>query len=182
MNKLLLVLTFSLVLAFGEISADQTATELPQLFEELSQAQSSTESAVIENKIWRLWLNAPDTNAQSLMSQVVGAMQSGQLTLALQISNQLVDSNPEFSEGWNKRATIHYLLGNPDLSVADIQKTLSLEPRHFGAISGLGLIFHQRRDFEGALEAFKQVLLIAPNSQNAKASLERVKRDMQSEI
>lgn len=171
-----------LALVCGRVLADQTDAALPGLFDQLLDAETASESASIESEIWQLWLTAPDDNAHALMTQVVSAMQTGQLLLALKLCNQLVDSAPDFSEAWNKRATVHYLLGNPDESVADIQKTLALEPRHFGAISGLGLIFHQRRDYEGALEAFKQVKAITPMSQNVQFSIDRVKRDMQSEI
>ncbi|MBX2839581.1 MAG: tetratricopeptide repeat protein [Gammaproteobacteria bacterium] len=182
MRQWLLRGLFFVFFAPQSLLADQTDPALPTLFEELKTAETATQSALVESQIWQHWLSAPDDNANALMSQVVGAMQSGQLILALKLSDQLVDSSPNFSEAWNKRATIHYLMGNPDASVADIQKTLALEPRHFGAISGLGLIFHQKGDFDSALAAFEEVLEIAPQSQNAQMSVERVKRDMRSEI
>jgi tetratricopeptide (TPR) repeat protein len=102
--------------------------------------------------------------------------------IALQLSNQLVDSSPGFAEGWNKRATIHYLMGNHAQSVADIRETVRLEPRHFGAISGLGMIFLWENNFPAALQAFEQVLKISPASNNAKLSVELVRRKMGREI
>ena len=89
----------------------------------------------------------------------------------------MIDSTPDFAEGWNKRATLHYLLGDNDSSVADIRETLIREPRHFGAISGLGLIFMRQNNFEAALHAFEQVLIISPGSASAKSNVEYIRNE-----
>ena len=143
------------------------------LFEQLEQAPSHSQTQIIEGQIWQAWLLAPDENAQALMSQLSYAVSSGQLQLGLRLANQLVDSNPDFAEAWNKRATIQYLLGNHGQSVADIKQTLLLEPRHFGALSGLGLIFMASGNYEAALDAFKAVLALSPGSDNARGSIAR---------
>jgi len=155
--------------------ADQTDPALDQLFEQLQQAQSDAQAKAIEARIWQIWLATEDENAAALMSQLTYAMSVGQHELALKLTDQLVDSNPDFSEAWNKRATIQYLLGNHGLSVADIKQTLLLEPRHFGALSGLGLIFMASGNYEAALDAFNAVLKISPGSANARGSAERAK-------
>ena len=116
------------------------------------------------------------------MSQVTHAMAQRELDLALLLCNQLLDASPEFSEAWNKRATIHYLQGNFEASVSDIRETLALEPRHFGAISGLGLIFIREKNYEAALKAFEQVLAISPGSVSAQSSVERAKALQGKEI
>jgi len=163
-------------------NADQTASELPGLFDALQGAADQSEANGIESSIWRLWLQAPDKNAELLSSQLTLAMQGGELQLALRLANQLIDGNPDYAEAWNKRATIYYLRGDDDMSVADIRETLAREPRHFGAISGLGLIFMRRGDMEAALEAFEQVLAISPASENARRSVDRVKSELGQEI
>jgi len=150
--------------------ADQTDPALELLFEQLQQAQSNAQAKAIEAQIWQIWLATEDENAAALMSQLTYAMSLGQHELALTLCNQLVDSNPDFSEAWNKRATVQYLLGNHGLSVADIKQTLLLEPRHFGALSGLGLIFMASGNYEAALDAFNAVLEISPSSANARGS------------
>lgn len=155
-------------------AADQNDSQLESLFESLQQAQSNSESKRIENAIWQVWLDAPDEGSSHLLTQVAAAMSLGRHELALSLSNQLVDSTPEFAEAWNKRATIQYLLGNHGLSVADIKETLVLEPRHFGALSGLGMIFMNSGNFEAALDAFGRVLEISPSSDNAKGSVARI--------
>lgn len=179
---LALVFAVFLIVGLSVTYADQTDERLQSLFTELKLASDAEEASAIESKIWQLWLEAPDENASLLMSQVSQAMSSGQLDLALRLSNQLIDSAPDYAEAWNKRATIHYLMGDDDSSVADIGETLSLEPRHFGAISGLGLIFLRQRDLESALDAFEQVLIISPASRSALLSVERVRQEIEREI
>ncbi|MBX2879848.1 MAG: tetratricopeptide repeat protein [Granulosicoccus sp.] len=163
-------------------NADQTDPRLPELFDSLKKAGDASDSREVESQIWQIWLEAPDSNADLLMRQVTQAMSSGQLALALRLSNQLVDSSPTYAEAWNKRATVHYLLGDDDQSVADIRETLLLEPRHFGAISGLGLIFVRQGNMDAALDAFEQVLEITPASASARQSIERVQRELGREI
>lgn len=162
--------------------ADQTSPELDLLFDQLKLAGSANEAARIESQIWRQWLKGPDQNANSLLSQVSAAMSEGRFELALKLCNQLVDSSPTFAEAWNKRATVQYLLGNHALSVADIRETLVLEPRHFGALSGLGLIFMASNKPEAALEAFERVLRLSPASRNAQGSVERAKSLLGTDI
>lgn len=159
----------------GPAYADQNDQSLDRYFEQLQKADSNEQTQDIQNKIWQAWLSAPDSNSTYLMSQLNAAMSVGQHELALQLSDQLVDSTPLFAEAWNKRATLHYLLGNHRQSVADIKQTLVLEPRHFGALSGLGLIFMSAGRYEAALEAFNKVLEISPASDNARGSVARAR-------
>lgn len=162
--------------------ADQTDPELNPLFDKLANAADASEASLIEIQIWQHWLAAPDANSEALMSQVVAAMQTRQLTLGIKLSDQLIDSSPDFAEAWNKRATLHYLVGDVDSSVEDIEQTVKLEPRHFGAISGLGLIFLKRGDYQNALDAFEQVLKISPQSQSTLRSIERVRNKLGDKI
>lgn len=162
--------------------ADQTAPELPELFAQLKNTTDPAVARSIEEQIWRHWFIAPDENATVLLSQISQAMSARQYQLALQLCNQLVDSYPDFAEGWNRRATVQYQLNNHAESVADIRETIRLEPRHFGAISGLGLIFLRLKDYPAAIEAFEEVLAISPASQNAKRSIKFVRSEMGREI
>jgi tetratricopeptide (TPR) repeat protein len=176
------LLALALTLVSPSAKADQTATELPGLFEQLLETSDADEVMALESQIWTLWLEPPTRSSGLLMSQVTQAMSAGELDIALKLCNQLVDGAPEYAEAWNKRATIHYLMGNNDASVADIRETLAREPRHFGAISGLGLIFLREKNLQAALDAFEQVLTISPGSPSARGSVERVRREMGREI
>ena len=87
----------------------------------------------------------------------------------------MVQIAPKFAEGWNKRATVHYLLQNYDESIEDIKSTLLLEPRHFGAISGLGLCYLAQKRYFEALQAYQDVLEVHPNLNGAKRNIQRIK-------
>jgi tetratricopeptide (TPR) repeat protein len=177
-----LPLLLALVLYMGQVHSDQNDPALPALFDQLQQSTDGVETRELEARIWTHWLDAPTRSSTLLLTQVELALSEGKLDLALRLCNQLVDGTPEFAEGWNKRATIHYLLGDNDASVADIRETLLREPRHFGAISGLGLIFLRSGNREAALEAFEQVLAISPGSINAKNSVEQLRQQIGREI
>ena len=96
--------------------------------------------------------------------------------------NRLIESFPNYAEGWNKRATLHYVLGNLGASVTDIEKTLELEPRHFGALSGLGMVFIQRKELSKAKRAFEDLIEVHPNSPNAKKNLELVEEQLRLSV
>ena len=168
---------------FGEALADQRSEALPALFDSLLHAEDAAAAARIEERIWREWLEAPDAASRMLLGKIDAAMRVRRgLDEALAIADELVETTPAFAEAWNRRATIHYLLGDDDSSVLDIGETLSLEPRHFGAISGLGLIFLRQGDPAAALDAFEQVLTISPASGNARRSVERLRRELDRDI
>lgn len=171
-----------LIAPVATVQADQQAEALPALFDQLESTTDPARARAIESEIWAQWMIAPTDDASLLMAQVSRAMAERRLDLALRFSDQLVESAPEFAEAWNRRATIHYLLKNHDASVADIRETIALEPRHFGAISGLGLIFLREKNFEAALAAFEQVLEISPGSQSARTNAERLRNRLGLEI
>lgn len=162
--------------------ADQTDPALPGLFTSLESADSAATARQLESSIWEKWLEAPNADADRLLRKTTSALSENDLREALLVSTELVEQYPEYAEGWNKRATIYYLMGNFDESVADIKMTLSLEPRHFGAISGLGLIFRYRGELKPALAAFEQVLKISPQSYQAQRGVEELRNSIGREI
>lgn len=180
--KICTLICIFLLTASGFTRADQTAVELPGLFEKLKEAGSGVEASRLEQLIWQHWLKAPDEQSGQLMEKISSSMSASDLAIALRLSDQLVESHPRYAEAWNKRATIHYLMGNNVKSVADIRETIALEPRHFGAISGLGLIFLRQENLEAASDAFEQVLSISPASLSAQQSVERVRKELGREI
>ena len=106
-------------------------------------------------------------------------MDRGEFGDAVSVFTRLIELRPDYAEGWNKRATAYFLMREMENSVADIERTLALEPRHFGALSGMGLIFLSREDFHGALDAFRQVLKIYPRSISAHIHVERIEKLLQ---
>ena len=129
------------------------------------------EAVAAEQKIWAIWLETKNEKVASLLDVGIVHMNGGANAQALKSFDEIVKLAPEFAEGWNKRATVHYLLGNFDASLADIEKTLALEPRHFGALSGRGLIYSKLEDLERALAAFEAALEIHPNMAGAKMNV-----------
>jgi tetratricopeptide (TPR) repeat protein len=155
--------------------ADQKDPRLPQLFEQLRQA-SPAEARMIEASIWQIWIEAGDPAADALMQLGLQAMHAGNLTGALELFDAVTLQRPDFAEGWNKRATVLYLLGAFEKSAEDVAKVLALEPRHFGALSGLGLINAQLNRTDEAIKAFEQALAVHPQMPNVKANVEALKK------
>jgi tetratricopeptide (TPR) repeat protein len=152
--------------------ADQHDPRLPALFERLKAAPDVGEARAVEDQIWEAWSATDDEDAQMLLQTGVAAMSIRAYQTALDQLNALVERHPDLAEGWNKRATLLYATGDYDGSVRDIQKTLSLEPRHFGALSGLGLIFMATGQPAAAIRAFEAALAIDPYLPGARENIE----------
>ncbi len=158
--------------------ADQKSDALPELFGQLRSADSPQQAVMIETEIWKQWYERDTTLGGQDMKAAIDAMTSGRYTIALNLLNSLVDNQPDFAEAWNRRATVHYLLGDFKQSLSDIEKTLTLEPRHFGALSGVGLIMLQAGDNEKAMHAFEQVLEISPHNLGAAKSIKDIEKKL----
>lgn len=178
------ILVLSLLLfgsAGGLALADQNAENLDPLFRELAAAKHPMTAQQLEREIWRTWLESGDEAVDAELKAGIESMQNGRLDEAIERFSEVIDMSPEFAEGWNKRATAYYLNGELAKSMRDIQKTLSLEPRHFGAISGMGLIFLQRGDERAALDAFEEVLKIYPAAPGASKHAERLREKLEGQ-
>lgn len=116
----------------------------------------------MDQRIWLLWLHSRDKAVNRLMAQGVIAMQRGALDRALDRFGEITRRAPDFAEGWNKRATVLYMMGRHRESVADVQQVLNLEPRHYGALSGLGMILIALGREEDALEWLRRALELNP--------------------
>ena len=110
-----------------------------------------------------------------LMNRVIMRMGNQEYGEALRLLDAIVTISPEYAEGWNKRATVYYLLGRYEDSISDVEKTLVLEPRHFGALSGLGLIYNRLDEDAAALDAFERALKVNPHLGQAKQEVKRLR-------
>ncbi len=155
--------------------SDQNDPRLDDLFEELQTTSDQETANLITDEIWEIWRESPDEYINELMKQGVRRMNEGELRKAEAIFDEIVIKAPDFAEGWNKRATIYFLLQDYEKSALDIRQTLSLEPRHFGAVAGLGLIFLQFQYYESALGTLKQALDINPHLDGPRDQIERLK-------
>ena len=161
-----------------DAGADQRDPRLPSLFEQLRSTGEPVVAREAELEIWRIWMSSGREEVDGIMREGVEAMQSGRFGDAVDHFGRIVEMAPDFAEGWNKRATAYYLNDDLGESVRDIQRTLELEPRHFGAISGMGLIFLKRGDPVGALDAFEAVLEIHPHSRGTRYRVEMLRREL----
>ena len=158
------------------VSGGQNDPRLPMLFDELNAAIDPDEAASIEMSIWELWTISGDSDVDQLMALGLVALSNEQFSEAIAVFDKIVEIMPGFAEGWNKRATAYYLIGDYQRSTADVEKVLALEPRHFGALSGLGLIALNIGELEQALEAFETALMIHPHMSGADTQI-RMLRD-----
>lgn len=161
-----------LVSLSGPLLADQNDERLDALFAQLKAADDAATALPLEASIWALWLEHPDATVQSLMQRGVTQMNVGDLRGALATFDRMVQLAPDYAEAWNKRATVHYLLGNHKASEADIDATLKLEPFHFGALSGLGLVCMAQGEYFRARRALLAALEVYPTMTGVKANLE----------
>ena len=154
--------------------SDQSDLRLNDLFGVLQQTDDANLIRNTENQIWEIWLQHSNADVEQLMLLGTQRMNYQRYTDALAVFTQIIQRFPEYAEAWNKRATLHYVVGNLDASIADIEKTLALEPRHFGALSGLGMVYIQREELSKAKQAFEDLIRVHPNSPNAQQNLELV--------
>jgi tetratricopeptide (TPR) repeat protein len=155
---------------------------LDRLFGRLQTAKSEAEAKAAEQAIWGLWTHSGSPTDDILLEQAVKAMNSRHYNEAVQILDALIEHAPDFAEAWNKRATVNYITGKLDRSLSDIDKVLELEPRHFGALSGLGMIRRDRGDERGALEAFRDALAINPYMSSVRDAVKLLEKDLEQKI
>lgn len=160
--------------------ADQDDPRLEELFKKLQAATNVVEAAPTEDLIWQIWIEHDDAAIQNQMLLGIQQMNANDLEGALVTYDRLVAAAPDFAEAWNKRATIHWLLGNHEQSEADIIKVLQLEPFHFGALSGRGLVLLSQGKFLDARNALSRALEVHPNMPSVRANLEEITRYLNS--
>jgi tetratricopeptide (TPR) repeat protein len=170
------VLALGWGLLAGPAAADQKDPRLAPLFEKLGGSDNVAEAQMLELQIWQIWTEAKDGPTDTLMQLGLGAMQAGNLAGALELFDAVTLGKPDFAEGWNKRATVLYMLGAHERSAEDVAKVLALEPRHFGALSGLGLINMELDRPDAALEAFERALKVHPHLPGVKQRVEMLKK------
>jgi len=139
---------------------------LDRLFEALKVAPDNESAKYVENRIWAIWFASPSDTANLLMGRVKTAVDGKDFDLAIKLLDAIIDIRPDFIEAWNRRATIYYGKKDFGRALADIHEVLAREPRHFGALSGLGMILQQLGDDKHALEVFRRALAIHPRLEN----------------
>jgi tetratricopeptide (TPR) repeat protein len=135
------------------------------LFEALKAAPDADSAKLVEGRIWALWFASGSDTTDLLMSRVKSAMDNKDNALAIKLLDAVTRLKPDYVEGWNRRATLRFAEKDYGGALADIQQVLGREPRHFGALSGLGVIMQELGEDKLALEAFRRALAVNPNLQ-----------------
>ncbi len=145
-----------------KVGADK-ARGLDFLFGALKVAPDDDSAKHVEARIWALWSQTTSDTAALLMVRAKAAMDAKQNDVALKLLDAVVKLKPDYIEGWNRRATLHYLQNDYTHSLEDIEQVLVREPRHFGALAGLGMIMQELGDDKRALDAYRKALEINPH-------------------
>ena len=166
MKKFISILTISF-LFFGNVNAEDRKSELDKLFSQLKNSENLASAQIVEKKIWKTWLIHPSDDRRGfrlteLLIQGTRLMNMGELNKAYKLFTQIIATEPDWPEAWNKRATVLYLMNRFQSSLDDIKITLTLEPRHFGALSGQALNYIELKQYEKAIQSYKAAQKIYP--------------------
>lgn len=147
------------------VPADRTRG-LDFLFGALKVAPDEASAKHVEGRIWALWTSTRSDTTSLLMARVRAAIEKKQPDVAIKLLDSVVKLKPDYVEGWNRRATLHFLQNDYEKSLLDIREVLAREPRHFGALAGLGMIMQEYGDEKRALDAYRKALEINPHLSN----------------
>ena len=137
--------------------------------------------AAAQNVMWAIWLRSGNDQIDVLMGEGVRLMELEQYAEAAELFDQIVDRAPQFAEGYNKRATVYYLMEEFDKSIADIHRTLELNPVHFGALSGMGLCYLGLDEPRRALEWFERAIAVNPNMDTIQSYIEQIREFLKNQ-
>lgn len=132
------------------------------LFEALKAAPDDETAKAVENRIWAVWMTSGSDTADLLMSRVRQAAEAKNLDLGIRLLGAIIEIRPNYVEAWHRRATLYFLKKDYGNALADIRQVLAREPRHFGALAGLGTILSEIGDEKRALEAFRRAMAVHP--------------------
>ena len=161
--------------------ADQGDPRLDYYFDQLKSVSDPAEARQIEQSIWMMWGQSGSDTLDLLMARGEEAMATQAFDKALALFNSVIEYKPDFAEGWNRRATLYYLMGEYEASIKDIDRTLALEPRHFGALSGLGLVNVALNRLEVALKAFRRALAVNPQLRGTRQNIKALEKKIRGE-
>ena len=166
----------------SSLFANNNKEEFDKLFIQLKSALNYENSKKIENKIWNLWTTHPSQNRLTkLLSEGSLFMSKNKLEEAYDIFTKVIDKDPNWAEAWNKRATVLYLMGKYELSQSDINKVLQIEKRHFGALSGQGLVQTALNNYQKAINSYIEAHKVHPNMRSPLIMIEKLQLQIKKE-
>lgn len=162
-----------------EGKAEARESVLDRLYAELAEAPTEEAGRALESAIQSVWLESGSPSIDLLMSRGLDALRAEDYDRAYFYFDEVVTLAPGFAEGWNKRATVHYIRDDYARALRDIEQVLRLEPRHFEALAGLGVILEELGDKKGALEAYRKAVEIDPWLLNGKERIRPLELDVE---
>jgi tetratricopeptide (TPR) repeat protein len=185
MKKILLTFFISLFF-FSNVNAKERKNELDKLFNQLKNINNLSSAQIVENKIWKIWEQHPSDDRKGfrlteLLDQGTLLINSRDLNKAYELFSQIIAVDPNWSEAWNKRALVLYLLKRYESSLDDIKITLTLEPRHFGALSGRALNYIELNQYEKAIKSYEDAQKIYPAIDGAKKMIPQLEEIIKDE-
>ena len=180
-KKFLFIIILNL-LYFLDLSANEREVKLNSLFEKLK-INNLDLAYPIEQEIWSIWSTHPSNKKLTLrLEEGSEFVRNNQLDKAIQIFTEVIKLDPTWSEAWNKRATVLYMIGDYKSSQEDINKVLSLEKRHFGALAGQGLVNIQLKNYEKAIESYEKAQEIYPSMESPKIMIKRIQEIINQQL
>jgi len=151
------------------------------LVRRLSRTRDQQSAELIASTIEKLWLKSGSETVDILMSRAIRLVQNDEYDVALKILDAVVEIAPDYSEGWNQRATVHYLKHDLQDSLNDLRRVLALDPHHFKAVNGLGLILQELGDDKAALKAYRRALQLNPFLDETRQSVDELEREVEGQ-
>ena len=184
MKKLVQFIILSL-LVFSNVGAEKKDNELNKLFKLLKNSKN-TKAIEIENKIWKIWSTHPSEDRRGyrlteLLAQGSLLINQRKLNKAYWLFSQIILEDPKWAEAWNKRATVLYMMGNYEQSQNDINEVLKIEKRHFGALSGQGLVQTALNNYQKAIESYIEVHKVHPYMKSPLIMIEKLQLQIKKE-
>ena len=162
-------------LGAAELAEHGTMPDVPRLAQALRDPDPFVR-AIVERTLWHVWSRSGETEIDALFANGVQEMSEGLGEVAVQTFTRIIERRPDFAEGWNKRATVLYLLGEYQKSLADCDEVMKRNPYHFGALSGYGMIYLKLGDPARALTYFERALAVNPNLTQVEENVEALRR------
>ena len=181
MKKIFYIFTIFFLSSLSHANEDYKM-QIDKLFDQLKNTTKYEESKKIESEIWNLWITHPTNESlTNLLSDGSFYMSQNDLESAYETFTKTINLDPNWAEAWNKRATVLYLMGKYELSQADINKVLEIENRHFGALSGQGLVQTALKNYQKAIESYIEAHKVHPNMKSPLIMIEKLQLKIKKE-
>jgi len=169
-----LILVFTLFLSVPALAQGNASSSLDDLLSRLSQSPNESEAEQITEEVWALFFDSGSPTVDLLLQRGITAQKAGMLALASDFFGDVVEFAPDFAEGYNRRAGLEYKRGQFSEALEDLNKALEIQPRHFGALTGLGMVLERLGAQGAAYQAYSDALAVNPFEKTAKAGAERL--------